>query len=274
MRRTKAFIVGSPNSEPAAPRKPPPKPGVPATPTHTPSTSIVVPLAVEHGGAGSLDDLAHLVGGVALVVVVAEHGDDREPVSVAQLARRAPRPRRGCRRRVRSPASSSTSASSRSRSGGPRTGPESSPTWTSPTAATRTTDVIRAASSSSGGSLVGTTSTSLRIVRARRLLGDDGLDGVTTVRRRHRAGDVDAVLVGHVDVEVLLAHPCVGEQRLVEVPGEVAVLGIRPRAHRHLAERDRRELAHHGVGHGEVGRLGVEQQAEHRRGPRRARISR
>ena len=48
-------------------------------------------------------------------------------------------------RRVRSPASNSTSASSRNRSGGPSTGPESSPTWTSPTAATRTYDIRAAA---------------------------------------------------------------------------------------------------------------------------------
>ena len=42
-------------------------------------------LAVEHGGAGGLDDVAHLLGGIALVVVVAEHRDDREAIQCGQL---------------------------------------------------------------------------------------------------------------------------------------------------------------------------------------------
>ena len=77
MRRTNAFISGSPNALAVRPGKPPPKPATPATPS---DASLEVDLrrtALQHDHASGLQGAGDRVALVGVEVVVAEHGDDR-----------------------------------------------------------------------------------------------------------------------------------------------------------------------------------------------------
>ncbi len=77
MWRTKRFISTSPNSLALTPANPPPKPLTPATPTVRPPASTTVELPLEHPDAGFLETLGDSVRVPGVVIVVAEHGDDR-----------------------------------------------------------------------------------------------------------------------------------------------------------------------------------------------------